>query len=116
MPHGLRAQMFARELTERSVLPRHDDGLRDAVVRHELVVGVEGHRLVPAPAPRGIVCGQDAFERLPELRVEDGVDDGVEGGVGVAQPREDLEGDFWNARLAEGCYDVDAEKRHLQRN
>lgn len=112
MPHGLRAQMFARELTERSVLPRDDDGLRDAVVGHELVVGVERHRLVPAPAPGRVVGGQDAFERLPELGVEYGVDDGIESRVGVAQPREDLEGDFRDARLAEGGDDVDAEERH----
>ena len=34
--------------------------------------------------------GEDPAEGLPELRVEDGVDDRVEGGIGVAQPRQHL--------------------------
>lgn len=33
------------------------------------------------------------FERLAELRAEDGVDDGVEGGVEVPEPEEDGEHD-----------------------
>ena len=33
---------------------------------------------------------EDLAEGLTKLRVEDGVDDGVEGRVGVAQPRQDL--------------------------
>lgn len=57
-------------------------------------------------------CRQDAFKRLPELRVEDGVDDRVEGRVAVAEPREYLEGDVRDAGLAEGRHDVDAEERH----
>ena len=34
--------------------------------------------------------GEDLAEGLPEFRVEDGVDDGVEGRVGISQPRQDL--------------------------
>lgn len=34
------------------------------------------------------------FERLAELRAEDGVDDGVEGGVEVPEPEEDGEHDI----------------------
>ena len=33
---------------------------------------------------------QELLKELPELCVEDGVDDGVEGAVHVAQPRDDV--------------------------
>jgi len=35
--------------------------------------------------------GEDAVEGSSELRVEDGVDDGIKGGIGVTQPCQDLE-------------------------
>lgn len=109
---GALTEVIARELFEGAVaLCGDDDGL-SAVVGDELVSLVERHGLVAALAPLGIVRGEDALEGFAELRVEDGVDDGIEGGVGVAQPREDLEGDVRDARLAEGRHDVDAEERH----
>lgn len=56
------------------------------------------------------ICQQDPAESLPELRVEDAVDDGVEGRVAVAQPRQELEHHVRDARLADGRHDVDAEE------
>lgn len=56
---------------------------------------------------------QDTLECFSEFGVEYGVDDRVEGRVRVAQPRQDLEGYVWDARLTEGCHDVDAEEGHL---
>lgn len=53
---------------------------------------------------------QDSFERFSKLGVEDGVNDGIEGGIGVSQPRQDLEGDVWDAGLTESRHDVDAEE------
>lgn len=42
------------------------------------------------PASRGSAAAvQHFFKVVPELRVEDGVDDGVEGAVHVAEPRHD---------------------------
>lgn len=105
--------MLAGKLAEGgAVPPRVHDHRLDAVIRDELVVDVEGDRLVAAPAPHGVVRGEDALERLPELRVEYRVDDRVEGRIGVTQPREDLERDLRYARLAERRHDVDAEERH----
>lgn len=80
-----------------------------AVIGDELVI-VERNRLVATFAAGWVVSRQDSFERFAKFRVEDGVDDGVESGVGVAQPGEDLEGDVRDAGLAESCHDVDAEE------
>lgn len=56
--------------------------------------------------------GQNALESLSELRVENRVNNRIERGIRIAQPREYLEGDVRDARLAEGRHDVDAEERH----
>lgn len=56
---------------------------------------------------------QDSLKRFPEFRVENGVDDGVEGGVGIAEPGEYFEGDVGDASFAEGGDDVDAEEGDL---
>lgn len=109
---GALTEVIAGELLEGAItLGSDDDGL-SAVVSDELVGLVEGNGLVAAFAPLRVVRCENSLEGLAKLRVEDGVDDGVEGGVGVAQPRENLEGDVWDARLAEGRHDVDAEERH----
>lgn len=55
---------------------------------------------------------QDALERLAELGVEDRIDDRIERGVRVAQPRQDLERLAADAGLAERRHNVDAEERH----
>ncbi len=58
-----------------------------------------------AQQPRAPVC-DDLVERVAELCVEDGVDDWVEGGVEVADPREDLErclGDAFAESLGYVC-------------
>ena len=36
-------------------------------------------------------AGHNATEGVPEVHVEDGVDDGVQGGVDVPQPRDELD-------------------------
>lgn len=56
--------------------------------------------------------GQDAFKRLPKFGIEDGVDYGIEGRVGIPQPREYFEGYVGYAGLAEGRHDVYAEEGH----
>ena len=61
----------------------HLGGRRPLAV--EVGAGARRDALVAAAAGR-----EDATERVPELLVEDGVDDGVEGGVGVAQPGQHL--------------------------
>lgn len=58
------------------------------------------------------MSGEDFFERFPKLRVKNRVDDRIKGRVGVAQPRQYLEGDVRDARLAECSNDVDAKERH----
>lgn len=67
------------------------------------------HVLCTAP---GAFRRQDTFECLPEFRVEYRVDDRIERGIRVAQPRQDFERLAANARFAEGGHNVDAEKRH----
>lgn len=55
---------------------------------------------------------EEFFEEVPELCVEDGVDDGVEGAVDVAQPRHHTHqtgGDL--AGLTMGPHGVDHEER-----
>lgn len=55
---------------------------------------------------------QDLAEEVPELSVEHGVDDGVEGAVDVTQPGDgagDLSGN--STGLAESLGDVDHEER-----
>lgn len=81
------------------------------IIGDELLV-IQCHGLISAFTAGRIVSGQDSFECLSELRVEDGVDDRVERRIGVAQPREDLEGDVRYAGLAECCHDVYAEEGH----
>lgn len=55
---------------------------------------------------------QDLLEGQAEVRVEDGVDDRVEGAVRVAQPCQKLEYDRRDARLAERSDDVHAKEWH----
>jgi len=45
---------------------------------------------------------QDVDERLPEIPVEDTVDDGVEHGVGVAKPQRQRVQPTWNMNRHEG--------------
>lgn len=59
-----------------------------------------------------IAHGQYALERIPELLVENRVDDWIESGVRVAQPGEYLECLAANAGLTEGSCNVDTEKWH----
>lgn len=40
---------------------------------------------------RAVAAAEEFLEGLPELGAEDRVDDGVEGGVEVAQPQEEAE-------------------------
>lgn len=80
-----------------------------SIVCDELVI-VKRDRLVPTLAAGWVVSSQDSLERFPELCVEYGVDDRVEGWIGVSQPCKDLEGDVWDAGLAESCHYVDAEE------
>ena len=54
--------------------------------------------------------GQDLVEGFTKFQVEDGVDDGVERTVGVAEPGQHFEDDGRDARLAESGHDVDAEE------
>jgi len=55
---------------------------------------------------------QNPPESLSELRVKYGVYNGIEGRVGIAQPREYLEHNARYAGLAEGCHNIDAEEWH----
>ena len=64
------------------------------VIRNQLVAEV--HRLHRGAGAEP-VAAQDGGEGLPEVRVE-GVDDGVQGGVGPAEPHEDAEGGVADAR------------------
>lgn len=108
--------MVAAELPKRAnALGVHYDrlGAPAVMVRDVFVVGIDRHRLVAAATPRRIVGGQDSLERLSELGVENGVDDRVEGRVGVPQPCQDLERYVGDAGFAEGCHYVDAEERDL---
>lgn len=109
LPHRFATQMLTGKLSERTVPSRvHYQGLR-SVVRDKFLV-IKRNGFVAALATRGVVSSEDPLERLPELRVEDGVDDWVEGGVRVAQPGEDLEGDVRDASLAESGDYVYAEE------
>lgn len=65
-----------------------------------------------AQQSRPLSLEEDALEGLAELRVENAVDDWIEGRVGVAEPRQDLECRVVDAGLAKCRHDVDAEKRH----
>lgn len=67
------------------------------------------HLLCTAPrTPRR----QDSLECLAELRVEDGVDDRIEGRVGVTQPGEHLKRLWPDAGLAERGNDIYTEEWH----
>ena len=69
-----------------------DEGV--LVIWDQLVTNVyRFHRRVGAE----VATAQEAGEGLPELGVE-GVDDGVEGGVGPAEPHEDVESRLADAR------------------
>lgn len=62
-----------------------DDGvvmLRVSVLR---LVELLSHHVVQRPAPEE----ENLLERFPEVPVQGGVDDGVEEGIGVAQPEEE---------------------------
>lgn len=65
------------------------------------------HIVIAAP---GTAAGQDALERFAELCIENRINDGVERGIGVAQPGEDLEGLAADAGLAECRHDIHAEE------
>lgn len=65
------------------------------------------HIVIAAP---GTAAGQDALERFAELCIENRINDGVERGIGVAQPGEYLEGLAADAGLAECRHDVHAEE------
>lgn len=67
------------------------------------------HILGTAP---GIAHGQNTFEGVTELLVENRIDNRIEGRVRVAQPGEYLEGLSANAGLAKGGRDVHTEERH----
>lgn len=62
-----------------------------------------------APQP---IDGEDALEGRPEFRVEYRIDDRVEGGIRVAQPRQDLERLATDAGFAKRGHDVHTEERH----
>lgn len=69
-----------------------DEGI--LVIRHQLVADVNSfHWRVGAE----IAAAQEAGEGLPELSVE-GVYDGIQGGVGPAEPHEDVKGRLAYAR------------------
>lgn len=105
--------MFTGKFTERPVSSRvHHQSFR-TVVRDVFFV-IQRHRLVAALAPIRVTSSQYAFERFAKLRVENRIDDRVEGGVRVAQPSEDFKGDVRYAGFAEGCDDVDAEEWNLE--
>lgn len=55
---------------------------------------------------------EDPFECLSKFCVEDAIDNRIERGVGVAEPREHFKSRVSDASLAEGRDDVDAEERH----
>lgn len=65
-----------------------------------------------AQQSRPLTLEEDALERLAELRVENAVDDWIEGRVGVAEPRQNLERRVVDAGLAKCRHNVDTEKRH----
>ena len=71
-----------------------------------------GGRSGRAAAAAPLVTGQDLLEGQPEFQVEDGVDDGIEGRVGIAEPGEKLEDDGRDAGFAKRCDDVDAKEGH----
>lgn len=56
--------------------------------------------------------GEDSPKGLAEFGVENGVNDGVKGRIGVTQPGEEFESHPRNTGLAEGGYNVDAEEWH----
>ena len=55
---------------------------------------------------------QDPAKSFPEFGVKYGVNNGIEGRVGVAQPCEYLEYNARYAGLAESGHDIDAEEWH----
>lgn len=75
-----------------------------------VVVVVEG--AAAAEQSRPLPFQEDPLESLAKLCVEYAVDDGVERRVGVAEPRENLERRFTDARFAEGGHNVHTEKGH----
>ena len=80
------------------------------VVGHERVDDEAGVVVRPSAAPAALLHRQDSAERVPEVRVEDGVDDRVEGRVGVAEPGQDLEGERRDALLADAVDHVHDEE------
>lgn len=104
--------MFAGKFAKRAAATSvHDDRFR-SVIRDKFVVRIHRNGLISAFAPVRIVGRQNAFERLPKFGVEYRIDDGIKGGIGIAQPRQYFEGDVRDAGLAKGRDDVDAEERH----
>lgn len=55
---------------------------------------------------------KDPLERLPKFRVENRIDDRIEGGIRVTEPRQHLEGLITDARFTEGGQNVHAKERH----
>lgn len=53
---------------------------------------------------------ENSMKSFSELRVEDGIDDGIECAVGISQPGQDLEQSGWNAILAKTGDDIDDEE------
>ena len=85
------------------------------VVGHERVDDEPGVLVRPSAAPAALLHRQDPAKRVPEVRVEDGVDDRVEGGVGVAEPGQDLEGEGRDAFLANAVDHVHDEEGSPER-
>ena len=85
------------------------------VVSHERVDDEPGVLVRPSAAPAALLHRQDPAKRVPEVRVEDGVDDRVEGGVGVAEPGQDLEGERRDAFLANAVDHVHDEEGSPER-
>lgn len=65
-----------------------------------------------AEQARPLTLQQDSLERLSKLCVEDAVDNGIESGVWVTEPRQHFERRVSDASFTEGGHDVDAEEGH----
>lgn len=59
-----------------------------------------------------IPCGQNSFECITKLFVEDWIDNGIKCGIGVTQPWEYLKGLTTYAGFAEGRHNIHTKERH----